>query len=138
MSSAVGLNTTRAKSLSACAHTFSGPKRVNSASEAARLEINEKLALREEIAEISMSEEIVGASRVLREVLAGVAKVAPTDSTVLLLGRPERERVDCPRYYKQSQRPSHPLIRFWQRQLDSPIGSALVKYEPICRFIFGI
>lgn len=46
----------------------------------------ENLALREEIAKASMFEEIVGESPVLRAVLARVAKVAPTDSTVLITG----------------------------------------------------
>jgi len=47
---------------------------------------NENLALREEIDKTSMFEEIVGASPALRAVLARVAKVAPTDSTVLITG----------------------------------------------------
>ncbi len=47
---------------------------------------NEAFALREEIDRTSMSEEIVGSSRPLRRVLAQVAKVAPTDSTVLIFG----------------------------------------------------
>jgi len=47
---------------------------------------NENLALREDIVRASMFEEIVGRSEVLSEVLSQVAKVAPTDSTVLILG----------------------------------------------------
>ena len=47
---------------------------------------NENVALREEIDRSSMFEEIVGSSEALRQVLAQVAKVAPTDSTVLILG----------------------------------------------------
>src|SRR6266566_6642087 len=47
---------------------------------------NEAFALREEIDRTSMSEEIVGSSRPLRRVLTQVAKVAPTDSTVLIFG----------------------------------------------------
>jgi formate hydrogenlyase transcriptional activator len=47
---------------------------------------SENLALREEVDRSSMFEEIVGASEPLRRVLAQVAKVAPTDSTVLILG----------------------------------------------------
>jgi formate hydrogenlyase transcriptional activator len=46
----------------------------------------ENLALREEIDHSSMFEEIVGSSPVLGKVLAQVAKVAPTDSTVLISG----------------------------------------------------
>jgi formate hydrogenlyase transcriptional activator len=47
---------------------------------------NENLALREEIDRSSMFEEIVGSSDALRRVLAHVARVAPTDATVLILG----------------------------------------------------
>ena len=47
---------------------------------------NENLALREEIDRSSMFEEIVGSSAVLQSVLAQVAKVARTDSTVLIMG----------------------------------------------------
>ncbi len=47
---------------------------------------NENLALREEIDRNSMFEEIVGSSEALRRVLLQVAKVAPVDSTVLILG----------------------------------------------------
>jgi formate hydrogenlyase transcriptional activator len=47
---------------------------------------NENLVLREEIERSSMFEEIVGSSEGLRQVLAQVSKVAPTDSTVLILG----------------------------------------------------
>ena len=46
----------------------------------------ENLALREEIDHSSMFEEIVGSSPALRRVLGQVAKVAPVDSTVLILG----------------------------------------------------
>src|SRR3979490_3373966 len=47
---------------------------------------NENVALREEIERSSMFEEIVGSSEGLRQVLTQVSKVAPTDSTVLILG----------------------------------------------------
>jgi PAS domain S-box-containing protein len=47
---------------------------------------NENLALREEIDRSSMHEEIVGSSEALRAVISQVAKVAPTDSTVLIFG----------------------------------------------------
>jgi PAS domain S-box-containing protein len=46
----------------------------------------ENIALREEIDKTSMFEEIVGVSPALRAVLAGVGKVAPTDSTALITG----------------------------------------------------
>src|SRR6266853_3322652 len=47
---------------------------------------NENVALREDIVRSSMFEEIVGSSEALRQVLVQVSKVAPTDSTVLVLG----------------------------------------------------
>src|SRR6202050_2814324 len=46
----------------------------------------ENQALRDEVDRASMFEEIVGASPALRSVLARVAKVGPTDSTVLITG----------------------------------------------------
>jgi PAS domain S-box-containing protein len=46
----------------------------------------ENLALKEEIDQTSMFEEIIGSSAALRRVLVHVAKVAPTDSTVLITG----------------------------------------------------
>jgi PAS domain S-box-containing protein len=71
-----------------------GVKRAQQALEQAVQEIKalkdqlqrENIALREEIGETSMFEEIVGASPLLKAVLARVAKVAPTDSTVLITG----------------------------------------------------
>ena len=47
---------------------------------------SENLALREEIDHASMFEEIVGSSEALHTVLRQVARVAPMDSTVLILG----------------------------------------------------
>src|SRR6266436_6164473 len=47
---------------------------------------SENLALREEIDHASMFEEIVGSSEALYTVLRQVARVAPMDSTVLILG----------------------------------------------------
>ena len=46
----------------------------------------ENVALREEIDKASMFEEIVGSSAALKDVLARVSQVAPTDATVLLTG----------------------------------------------------
>ena len=50
----------------------------------------ENLALKQEIDQTSMFEEIVGSSEKLRRVLVLVAKVAPTDSTVLITGETVR------------------------------------------------
>ena len=46
----------------------------------------ENLVLREEVVQTSMFEDIVGASKPLKVVLSRIAKVAPTDSTVLITG----------------------------------------------------
>jgi PAS domain S-box-containing protein len=46
----------------------------------------ENLALRDEVERTSMFDEIVGASNPLKAVLSRIAKVAPTDSTVLITG----------------------------------------------------
>jgi transcriptional regulator with GAF, ATPase, and Fis domain len=46
----------------------------------------ENLALKEEVDQASMFEEIVGTSEPLKRVLLQVSKVAPTDSTVLITG----------------------------------------------------
>jgi formate hydrogenlyase transcriptional activator len=51
-----------------------------------RLE-QENAALREEINQAPMFEEIIGSSEPLRKVLSQVGKVAPSDSTVLILGQ---------------------------------------------------
>lgn len=47
---------------------------------------DENVALREQIDRDSMFEDIVGSSEALRKVLRQIAKVAPSDSTVLILG----------------------------------------------------
>jgi PAS domain S-box-containing protein len=47
---------------------------------------NENLVLREEIDRSSMFDEIVGSSKPIRQLLKHVEKVAPSDSTVLILG----------------------------------------------------
>src|SRR5213594_342637 len=73
---------------------------------------NENLALREDIDRASMFEEIVGSSASLREVLAQVAKVAPTDSTVLILGETGTGKELIARaIHKRSRRASRAFIR---------------------------
>ena len=59
---------------------------INDRKVAEQLLQNENVALREEVDRASMFEEIVGASTALTTVLARVAKVAPTDATVLITG----------------------------------------------------
>jgi formate hydrogenlyase transcriptional activator len=73
---------------------------------------NENLALREEIDRTSMFEEIVGSSRPLRNVLQMVARVAPADSTVLLLGETGTGKEMIARaIYKRSNRAARAFSR---------------------------
>ena len=73
---------------------------------------SENLALREEIDRSSMFEEIVGSSEALRRVLAEVAKVAPTDSTVLILGETGTGKELIARaIHKRSTRSTRAFIR---------------------------
>jgi len=73
---------------------------------------NENLALREEIDRSSMYEEIVGSSNALRVVLQHVAKVAPTDSTVLILGETGTGKELIARaIHKRSKRSAGAFIR---------------------------
>ena len=72
----------------------------------------ENLALREEIDHSSMFEEIVGSSDVIRKVLTQVTKVAPSDSTVLVLGETGTGKELIARaIHKRSKRSSRLLIR---------------------------
>src|SRR5467141_1221592 len=73
---------------------------------------NENVALREEIDRSSMFEEIVGSSAALRQVLAQVAKVAPTDSTVLISGETGTGKELIARaVHKRSNRSARAFIR---------------------------
>jgi len=72
----------------------------------------ENLALREEIDRSSMYEEIVGSSGPLRRVLSQVAKVAPTNSTVLILGETGTgKELIASAIHKRSDRSTKAFIR---------------------------
>jgi len=72
---------------------------------------NENVALREEIDKTSMFEEIVGTSRPLKAVLSRIAKVAPTDSTVLVTGETGTGKELIARaVHKRSQRSGRPFV----------------------------
>ena len=74
--------------------------------------LNENLALREEVNRTSMFEEILGSSANLMVVLSEVARVAPTDSTVLILGETGTGKELVARaIHKQSRRANHAFIR---------------------------
>ena len=71
----------------------------------------ENIALREEVDKASMFEEIVGESPALQAVLARVAKVAPTDSTVLITGETGTGKELIARaIHKRSQRSSRAFV----------------------------
>jgi formate hydrogenlyase transcriptional activator len=71
----------------------------------------ENLALREEIDQASMFEEIVGSSPALQEVLSRIAKVAPSDSTVLITGETGTGKELVARaIHKRSQRVGRPFV----------------------------
>jgi transcriptional regulator with GAF, ATPase, and Fis domain len=72
----------------------------------------ENLALKEEIDQAFMFEEIVGSSEVLRRVLVQLAKVAQTESTVLILGETGTGKELIARaIHKRSNRSTRAFIR---------------------------
>jgi len=72
---------------------------------------DENLALREQIDQAFMFEEIVGSSSALQTVLSGVVRVAPTDSTVLITGETGTGKELVARaIHKHSQRSSRAFI----------------------------
>jgi len=73
---------------------------------------NETVVLREDIVRSSMFEEIVGSSQVLRKILGQVPMVAPTDSTVLILGETGTGKELIARaIHNLSKRARHAFIR---------------------------
>jgi PAS domain S-box-containing protein len=91
----------------------------------------ENLALRDEIDQASMFEEIVGSSPALQRVLSKVAKVAPTDSTVLITGETGTGKELIARaIHKRSHRSGRAFIKVNCAALPSSlIGSELFGHE---------
>jgi formate hydrogenlyase transcriptional activator len=92
---------------------------------------NENVALREEIVRSSMFEEIVGSSKALRQVLTQVSKVAPLDSTVLILGETGTGKELIARaIHNRSKRSTRAFIRMNCAAIPpSLIGSELFGHE---------
>jgi PAS domain S-box-containing protein len=89
----------------------------------------ENLALREEIDHSSMFEEIVGSSPALCRVLGEVAKVAPTDSTVLISGETGTGKELIARaIHKRSNRAARAFIR---------VNCAAIPQSLIASELFG-
>jgi formate hydrogenlyase transcriptional activator len=92
---------------------------------------NENLELREEIDSSSMFEEIVGSSERLRNVLSRVTRVAPMDSTVLILGETGTgKELVASAIHKRSSRSGRAFIRVNCAAIPSSlIASELFGHE---------
>jgi transcriptional regulator with PAS, ATPase and Fis domain len=89
----------------------------------------ENVALREEIDISRMFEEIVGSSPALQSTLSGVAKVAPTDSTVLITGETGTGKELIARaIHKRSQRSAKAFVS---------VNCAAIPRDLIASELFG-
>jgi formate hydrogenlyase transcriptional activator len=90
---------------------------------------HENAALREEIDETSMFEEIVGASPALQLVLSRISKVAPSDSTVLITGETGTGKELVARaIHRRSRRTSRAFVS---------VNCAAIPRELIASELFG-
>jgi len=90
---------------------------------------HENVALREEIDKASMFEEIVGTSKPLKAVLSRIAKVAPTESTVLIVGETGTGKELIARaLHKRSQRSGRAFVS---------VNCAAIPRDLIASELFG-
>jgi PAS domain S-box-containing protein len=90
---------------------------------------DENIALREEITRVSMFEEIVGTSPRLQSVLSRIAKVAPTDSSVLITGETGTGKELVARaIHRRSHRSSHAFVS---------VNCAAIPRDLIASELFG-
>ena len=89
----------------------------------------ENLALRDEVEQTSMFDEMVGTSNRLKAVLSRIAKVAPTDSTVLITGETGtgKERV-ARAIHKKSQRAGRAFVS---------VNCAAIPHDLVHSELFG-
>src|SRR4029077_4551675 len=89
----------------------------------------ENVALREQIDQVFMFDEIVGSSPALKTVLSGIVKVAPTNSTVLITGETGTGKELIARaIHKSSQRSGHAFIA---------VNCAPIPHSLIASELFG-
>jgi PAS domain S-box-containing protein len=91
----------------------------------------ENVALREQIDQVFMFDEIVGSSPALKSVLSGILKVGPTDSTVLITGETGTGKELIARaIHKSSQRAGQPFVTVNCASIPSSlIASELFGHE---------
>src|ERR1700723_1153974 len=90
---------------------------------------NENVSLREEIDRSSMFEEIVGSCESMRQVMKEVAKVAPSDATVLILGETGTGKELIARaLHRRSKRATRAFIR---------VNCAAIPQSLIASELFG-
>ena len=97
---------------------------------------NENIALREDIVRSSIFEEIVGSSEPLRRVLVQVSKVAPTDSTVLVLGETGTGKELIARAIHNRSKRSNRSFHSSELRGDSPIADCFRTVRPRKRFLY--
>ncbi|HEY6344755.1 MAG TPA: sigma 54-interacting transcriptional regulator [Bryobacteraceae bacterium] len=89
----------------------------------------ENLALRDEIDRTSMFEEIVGTSRSIKNVVARISKVAPTDSSVLITGETGTGKELAARaIHRRSRRSTRPFVS---------VNCAAIPRDLIASELFG-
>jgi formate hydrogenlyase transcriptional activator len=90
---------------------------------------NENIVLREEVDRFSMFEEIVGSCEPMRQVLKQVTKVAPSDSTVLILGETGTgKELIAHAFHRRSNRAARAFVR---------VNCAAIPQSLIASELFG-
>ena len=89
-------------------------------------ELTENVALREDVDRFSLFEEIVGSCEPMRQVLKQVTKVAPSDSTILILGETGTSKeLIASAYHRRSNRATRTTVRVNRAQNLVSVCSSL-------------